>query len=168
MRLLGRSVTSADPVRDSLLVLSVLAVIVAVLLGAAWASATQDTELIHALERDAVHEAGTAGLETLHTVDHRTVDEDLDAWLAVTAGELHEDLEGDRPSQADSVVQNETVATAQALQAAVTEFDLYDGTARMIAVLDVEIAGESDRHRMNASLAETDQGWRITRVEAVS
>lgn len=166
-------VASGDPVRDSLLVLTVLAVFAAGWFGWSWASAAHDTELSVANERDAALEAATHGLVTLHTIDHRSVEDDLDEWVAVTAGELHEDLSGGRESQRDRAERNEMVSTARMLRAAVTDIDPYQDSARVIAVLEVDLAGggeeaSSETRRMNASLSDTEDGWKITAVEAAS
>lgn len=162
-----------DPVRDGLLVLTVIAVLTAGWFGWSWASASWDADLAYAAERDAVVDAAARGLVVLHTIDHRSATTDLDAWNAVTAGSLHADLSGDRPGQVKRAQAGKVVSTARLVRAAVTELDTHGGTARVIAVLRVSLATKGGKpaeggRRMNAELVRTDTGWKVSTVEAAA
>lgn len=146
-----------------------LAALAAGWFGFAWLDAARGEEATYATERDAVLRAAGGGLGSLHTVSHRRAEADVDRWLAVTAGSLHADLRADRDAQVEQVREARTVAAAKVLRAAVVELDAAAGSARVIAVLDVRLAGEEpQRRRINADLARSPQGWRITGVEAAS
>ncbi|MDV6014126.1 hypothetical protein [Haloechinothrix sp. LS1_15] len=150
-----------------------LAVLAALALGWAWAAAARDHQLAHAMERDEVQRAATDGLVALHTIDHAEITEHLDRWQEVTDGELQEDLRDDRESQRDRAEATETVAIAEPRRVVVTDLDRREGTARVIAVLAVEVSVGGDdpatqTRRVNAELSDTGEGWRLIRVEAVS
>ncbi|MPY96390.1 MAG: hypothetical protein GEU97_00015 [Actinophytocola sp.] len=157
----------------TLAVLTVVAVAAAAWFGVAWASAARDDGLAQAEQRDAVLRAAERGLVTLHTIDHREAERDVAAWLDVTAGGLHRDLEGDRAGQVEQARQTKTVSSAELLRAAVTELNAHAGTARVIAVLEVtlEARGEkasTGRKRLNADLVRRDGQWQVSAVEAAA
>ncbi|MGH3451747.1 MAG: hypothetical protein ACRDQW_13680 [Haloechinothrix sp.] len=164
---------SQDPVRDGLLVATVLAVLAAGWFGFSWASAAADSDLSYGRDRDAVLAAAGDALVTLHTVDYRTVERDLDAWHAAATGALLRDLADERQDQLQRTKQREVVSTARLARAAVVELDAFAGTARVIAVLDVSVATRDGKpsaghRRMNADLTRTDSGWKVSAVEAAS
>lgn len=162
-----------DPMRDGLLVLTVLAVLAAGWFGFSWARAATDDDLSYGRERDAVLDAASRGLVVLHTMDHRRSARDFDAWLSVSAGALHDDLGDDREGQLKRAKSGKVISSAKLVRVAVTELDSYTGTARVIAVLDVSLAtkehqAESSRRRVNAEVTRMPAGWRVSSVEAAS
>lgn len=159
-----------DPLRTGLLAAVVLAALAAAWFGFAWLSAAQDSDLSYGRERDTVLQVAGRGLTTLHTIDHRTAARDVDRWLAVTAGELHADLDGERDGQIKQARSIRAVSKGKLLQAAVTDLDANAGRARVIAVLDVQLSrkgakASTERRRVNAELLRGDDGWRISAVE---
>lgn len=162
-----------DPLVATLTVLTVVAVAAAAWFGVAWVSAARDDGLAQAQQRDAVLRAAGQGLVTLHTIDHREANRDVAAWLDVTAGGLHRDLEGDQAGQVEQARQTKVVSDAELLRAAVTELNAHAGTARVIAVLSTTVAtgGENastGRKRLNADLVRRDGQWQISAVEAAA
>jgi Mce-associated membrane protein len=56
-------------------------------------------------------------------------------------------------------------------QAAVTELNALAGTAKLVAVLDVQLstggaASAPALSRLNVDLIRTDQGWKVSAVQA--
>lgn len=163
----------SDPLLSGLIVLVVVAVLAAGWFGFRWLSAANDTELSYGRERDTVLQAAGSALTTLHTVDHRTAERDVDRWIGVTAGGLHDDLDGDRDGQLKRARSSRTVSTAKLVRAAVVDLDAHAGTARVIAVLDVRLSAKNakpstERRRMNAELLRSADRWKIAAVEAAA
>lgn len=120
-----------------------------------------------AAARDDALADGTAAVESLMTLDYRTVEEDLDRWESMATGELLTELKGGRDQTTTQIRQAKSKSTATALDAALAEFDERAGTARMIAAFSVEVTIEGQappekRNRMVASLERTDDGWKIS------
>ncbi|SFB38207.1 Mce-associated membrane protein [Amycolatopsis marina] len=162
-----------DPARDALVALAAVALLAAAWFGWAWWSAAQDDELSLARERDRVLSEISTALVVLNTIDHRSADQDVDRWIAVTAGQLHKDLSGERQLQLDRAEGTRTVAEATLSKAAVTELDEVAGTARLVAVLDVQVATEDEpadsrRSRLTVEAQRTDGGWKVSAVQAAS
>ena len=162
---------SKDRIRDSLGVLTVLALLAAAWFGWSWWSASHDDELSLARERDTALAVASNGLVVLNTFDYRNGERDLDRWIGVTTGQLEKDLSADRKLQLDRANSSQTFATATLRQAAVTELDAGAGTAKLIAVLDVRLstggaAAAPALSRLNVDLARTGDGWKVSAVQA--
>ncbi|WP_409491805.1 hypothetical protein [Amycolatopsis sp. cmx-11-12] len=155
----------------SLTVVAALAVLVAAWFGWSWWSAAQDDGLARGREREAVLTAASGQLEVLNTIDYRTGAKDVDRWLGVTTGRLGKDLTGDRQIQIDRANTGKTVATAKLKQAAVTELDAAAGTARLMAVLDVEVStgggpAAPKVSRLTVDYQRAEDGWKVSAVQA--
>ncbi|WP_158882624.1 hypothetical protein [Amycolatopsis anabasis] len=164
---------SGDSVRRGLIVLAVFAVLAAAWSGWSWWSASRDDAVLRAEDRDAVLTAATDGLVVLNTIDYRSAARDVDRWLAVTTGQLGKDLGGDRKGQLDRAAASRTVATATMKQAAVTELNREAGSARLVAVLDLQVSTNggppaANRSRLNVELNRTEQGWKVSGVQAAA
>jgi Mce-associated membrane protein len=160
-----------DPVRTGFAVLTVLAVLAAGWFGWAWWSAAHDDSLALARDRDAVLAVAGDGLLVLNTFDYRTGPRDIDRWIAVTTGPLNKEMTGDRRFQLDRANSTKTVATATLKQAAVTELNASAGTAKLIAVLDLRVstgggAPAPGTSRLSVDLNRTEQGWKVSAVQA--
>jgi Mce-associated membrane protein len=160
-----------DRVRDGLVALTVLAVLAAGWFGWSWWSAAHDDALSVARDRDAALAVAGSGLVVLNTFDYRTGERDMNRWIGVTTGQLAKDLTGDRNLQLDRANTTKTVATATLRQAAVTELNALAGTAKLVAVLDVRLstggaASAPALSRLNVDLIRTDQGWKVSAVQA--
>lgn len=163
----------ATPVlaRNVLLGLVLVTALAAGWFGWSWWSAAHDDDLDLARTRAAVVQAATDALVRLNTIDHRTAQADFDGWLRVSTGELGRSLSGDRKHELEQVRESQTVANATVATAAVTELDAHEGTARVIAVVDVEVSsnGQGPRpHRslLDVQLGRTDAGWKVSGVQA--
>jgi Mce-associated membrane protein len=162
---------SKDRIRDGLGALTVLALLAVAWFGWSWWSAAHDDELSLARERDTALAAGSNGLVVLNTFDHRNGERDLDRWIGVTTGQLEKDLSADKKLQLDRANSSQTFATATLRQAAVTELNANAGTAKLIAVLDVRLstggaAAAPALSRLNVDLTRTDDGWKVSAVQA--
>jgi Mce-associated membrane protein len=153
--------------------LAAVSVLVAAWFGWSWWSAAQATVVTRGQDRDTVLAAADDALTTLNTVDYHDPGAAVDRWIQVTTGELGKTLSGDRQLQLDRATASRTVASARVNQAAVAALNPDAGTARVIAVLDVQLSTNGapsvpSRARLNASLTRTDAGWKVDSVQAAS
>ena len=152
-----------------LVVAAVLAVLAAAFSGWSWWRAASDDSSARGRERDAVLAAAGPELVTLNTIDYRNAGADVDRWIAATTGQYGKDLAGDRQLQIDRASSARTVSSASLVQAAVTE--ISDGTARLLAVLDVRVstggAAVTPRlNRLTVDVSRASDGWKISGVQA--
>ncbi|MEC3973943.1 hypothetical protein [Amycolatopsis sp. H20-H5] len=160
-----------DPLVRGLIALAVVSVAAAAWFGWSWWRAAHDEASSRGRERDAVVAAASDELVVLNTLDYRAGARDVDRWIAATAGQLGQDLTGDRQSQLDRATSTKTIATAELKQAAVTELDPNAGTARLMAVLDVRVstgggAPAPNVSRLTVDLRRGEGGWKVTAVQA--
>jgi Mce-associated membrane protein len=152
-----------------LVVAAVLAVLAALFSGWSWWRAASDDASARGRDRDAVLAAAGPELVTLNTIDYRNAGADVDRWIAATTGQYGKDLAGDRQLQIDRASSARTVSSASLVQAAVTE--ISDGTARLLAVLDVRVstggAAVTPRlNRLTVDVSRASDGWKISGVQA--
>lgn len=152
-----------------LVVATVLAVLAALGAGFSWWRAASDDAAARGRDRDAVLAAAGPELVTLNTIDYRSAAADVDRWIAATTGQYGKDLAGDRQLQIDRAASSKTVSTASLVQAAVTE--ISNGTARLLAVLDVRVstgggASAPRLNRLTVDVAQSPSGWKISGVQA--
>lgn len=167
------NVLDRQPWRNGLVGLAVVAVLACAILGWSWWSTAQGDFAQRSAARDAVLKAGMQGLTVLNTIDHRHAESDVDEWLTVVTDQLYQDLSGDRDMHVDRAKQDRTVATASVQQAAVSELDIEDGSAKMLAVLHIELdadGGEEPDLRRSGVLADllrTPDGWKLSAIQVV-
>ncbi|MGW4522659.1 hypothetical protein [Amycolatopsis sp. NPDC004378] len=152
-----------------LVVGAVLAVLAALGTGFSWWRAASDDSAARGRDRDAVLAAAGPELVTLNTIDYRSAAADVDRWIAATTGQYGKDLAGDRQLQIDRASSSKTVSSATLVQAAVTE--VSDGTARLLAVLDVRVstgggAAAPRLNRLTVDATRSPSGWKISGVQA--
>lgn len=165
------STPGGSRLRAALTALAVVAVLAFAWFGWSWWSAERGDFARRADARDAALQAGTDGLTKLYTIDHRTADSDVDGWISVTDGSLSEDFEKDRQSHVDRARERKISATAEVRHGAISALDLPSGTARMLAVLSIDVASDGDaatskRSTLIAELRRTEGGWKISSVQA--
>lgn len=153
--------------------LAAVSVLLAAWFGWSWWSAAHSTVANRAQDRDTVLAAAGDALTALNTIDYHDPGPAVDRWIQVTTGELGKTLSGDRQVQLDRATASKTVASARVNQAAVAELNSDAGTARVIAVLDVQLSTNGapsapSRARLNAALTRTDAGWKVDSVQAAS
>lgn len=148
---------------------AVLSVLAAAFAGWSWWRAAADDSAARGRERDAVLAAAGPELVTLNTIDYRSAGADVDRWIAASTGQYGKDLSGDRQVQIDRATTARTVSSASLVQAAVTE--ISDGSARLLAVLDVRVStgggAVSPRlNRLTVDVSRSVSGWKIAGVQA--
>lgn len=130
---------------------------------------SQDTRL--AAERDAAVEDGTQAARILNTLDHASVEKDLDRWESVATGELLTELTGNRPNVLDQVRTARSKSVGTVRSAALVEFDAEGGTARMLVALSITVDAEGTetvkQSRLSVRLAKTTDGWKAAGVNLV-
>jgi Mce-associated membrane protein len=142
-----------------------------------YAGTRGDGALSYGKARDAALADGRRDIARLNTVDARHAAGDLDAWLEVTTGPLHDRMSSTHTADTATVRQAGTSATGTVTDAAVTELDARAGTAKLIATVEVRRTPSSgtaattttttDRQRFEADLSRTPAGWKLTALTAV-
>lgn len=162
-----------DPILASMGALAVLAVVAAVWFGWSWWRAAHSTTALRASDRDSVLQAASDALVALNTVDYHDPERAVDKWIQVTTGRLGTNLKDDRQVQISRTTSTKTVAEATLEQAAVANLDETAGQARVIAVLALKVSTNAapvapQRSRLDAILTRTEQGWKVSSVQAAS
>ncbi|BBA96996.1 hypothetical protein RVR_2544 [Actinacidiphila reveromycinica] len=137
-----------------------------------YADTRGDDALSYGKARDAALGAGERGVARLNTVDAAHVDRDLDGWLGVTTGPLHEQLTRTHASDTATMKAAGTTTAGTVTDAAVTELDTRAGTAKLIVTVQVRLtpksgAATTDRKRFEADLARTAGTWKLAALTAV-
>jgi Mce-associated membrane protein len=166
----SRSKATLLQLRTLLAAVAGLAVLAAGVGGVSWWQAATDSDVQLARTRDVVLDAGSRALVDLNTIAPDDAEAGLDRWERSATGPLLEDLEGKREQNLAAVRAAGTSTSARLLRAAVTEVDA--GRAHMIAALEVAETGKDGqvtpkRSRLDAELASTPEGWKVTAVEVV-
>ncbi|MEU9129672.1 hypothetical protein AB0D08_16460 [Kitasatospora sp. NPDC048540] len=131
-----------------------------------YARASADPALDRARTRDAVLAAGRTALDRLTSAEAGQAEATRRSWLAVSGGALHDRLAAG-PARDPGVTAHGSVA-----EAAVTALDTRAGTARLIALVRVDLvqgagAVTTDRRRLQAELGRTADGWKVTALTTV-
>lgn len=137
-----------------------------------YAATRGDDALSYGKARDAALADGRLDIARLNTVDASRAAADLDAWLDVTAGPLHDRMTATHSADTATVRQSGTSTKGTVTDAAVTELDTRAGTAKLIATVEVHLtprsgAATTDRKRFEAGLSHTSTGWKLTALTAV-
>lgn len=169
MRVLGFRSGVAPP--RWLVVLTAVAFLAAAAFGTWWLVTSGDDAYEVASERDAVVEDLSEALVVLHTIDHASAEEALDAWAGVTTGRLGDDMDKDRQLHIDRAAGTKSVSTAELQRIAVSELNVARGTARVLAVLDVRLSAKGQpakphRSRLTVLAKRTDDGWKVSEIQA--
>jgi Mce-associated membrane protein len=156
-----------------LVVLAVLAVAAAGFTGWRWWSSSDSAAADLASQRDNVLAVGERQLVELNTVDFQTLDADFDRWRDAATGPLLERLLRNRESDRQTTLTAKTVAKARVVAAAVTNLNTYNGTANVIAAVEITLSQNGTQQpakvsRMDVDLARTDAGWKVNALEVVS
>jgi Mce-associated membrane protein len=113
--------------------------------------------------RDEVRRAGGQEIAALNTLDPRQGDAALRRWLDASTGPLRDELQ----RTSGQIRQARTGAQGTVTDLAVTELDERAGTARVIATVQVKLAGEVDRKRFTATLNRTGGAWKLASLTAI-
>ncbi|MFI1014980.1 hypothetical protein [Streptomyces sp. NPDC020965] len=127
--------------------------------------AGNDDSLAYAEARDRALADGTGRLSVLTSHDAADTDGARLRRLDAATGQLHDELRRAKPVTGPT-------ARATVTEAALTALDTRAGTARLIATVRVELkpaggTASGDRKRLEATLARTDDGWKVQTLTAV-
>jgi Mce-associated membrane protein len=166
------SLLDPPPLRTLLAAWAGLAVLAAVLGALSWWQAATDPDVQLARTREIVLDAGSRALVDLNAIGRDDAAAGLDRWEHSATGQLLEDLRERREQNLAAVRDVGTSTTARLLGAAVTEVNVEGGTARIIAALEVTVTAADGqmtpkRTRLDAELARTPEGWKVSAVEVV-
>jgi Mce-associated membrane protein len=156
------------------LVLGLVAAVVLVSGLFAWWQAAGDDDLDRAETRDAVLIAATEHIETLQSLDYRTVDKDLDSWLAATTGSLRDSLEAVSDEERRLLSDPKKISTGQVVEAAVLDVD--DTSATVIAAVEITVGDDPSagtepvvkRNRFSAELTKVKGEWKLENIQQVA
>ena len=162
-----------DKLLWSLVAVVVLAAIAAGWTGWSWWQAAHDSGLARARTRDAVLHDAREALATLHTLDYRTAQQDIDAWSSVTASDFHSDLVVAGDDKVKELKEAELVSAPEVRDVAVTELNERQHTARVMATVRTEVSrAEHDtqqRHSLLRVRLTRERGeWKISGVQAAT
>lgn len=137
-----------------------------------YADTRGDAGLSYGKARDAALADGKRDIARLNTVDATHAAADLEDWLAVTTGPLHDRMTGTHAADTAAVKASGTSTRGTVGDAAVTELDTRAGTAKLIATVEVHLTPASgtpttDRKRFEADLSRTGDGWKLSALTAV-
>jgi Mce-associated membrane protein len=155
-----------------LVILAVLAVAAAGFTGWRWWSSSDADAADLASQRDNLLAVGERQLVELNTVDFQTLDADFDRWREAATGPLLERLLRNRESDRQTTLTAKTVAKARVVSAAVTNVNTYNGTANVIAAVEITLSQNGTQQparvsRMDVDLSRTDAGWKVSALEVV-
>jgi Mce-associated membrane protein len=125
---------------------------------------TRDTVLIEARQ----------AIETMNTLDYRSVDKGVKAWLQVTTGTLRDQLAGVSADDRTLLAEQKKISTGRVVDAAVIDVD--DGSATVIAAVEVTVrdAAKPDseptvkRNRFSADLVKVGGRWKLESLQQVA
>jgi Mce-associated membrane protein len=140
--------------------------------GLSWYDAGHSDSAELAVSRDQALAQGRQEIATLDSMDYRTADAGLRAWLAASTGPLHDELQQNQAQSIKQVQQGRTVAVGQIIDAAVTELDDRAGTAQVIASVRIVLTpgggtATTQRNRYQADLTRTADGWQLSSLTAI-
>ncbi|CAM3836090.1 hypothetical protein KIPE111705_27455 [Kibdelosporangium persicum] len=155
-----------------LLVLAVVAVAAAGFTGWRWWNSAHSAETELAGQRDNVLAVAERLVVDLNTVDYQKLDADFDRWREASTGPLLERLIRNRDNDRQVALTAKTVATARPVGAAVTTMNTYNGTATVIAAVEVSVSQNGAQptasvSRWDVDLARTGTGWKVSALEVV-
>lgn len=111
----------------------------------------------------------TAAINTLNTMDYRTVDTDLDAWLAATSGELHSQMTQTTAMLKLQFADQHITMSGRILTIRVDAEDQASGTAQVSGTDDVRVTSpgsdKTNHDRFQAQLVRGGGGWRLSRYD---
>jgi Mce-associated membrane protein len=164
---------SARPVIGRILqAATALAAIAAITLGVFWAVSLSSGNGHLAAERDDVVGAAQQAAITLNSLDYRNAPAGMDAWMAVSTGQVLDEFRKHRDDYIKVVTDSKRVTTAIATDPAVTELDDRAGVARVLIGVDVTVTPDGQkpvltRQRLQLEMNRTPDGWKVGRLAPV-
>ncbi|MDQ3577317.1 MAG: hypothetical protein M3443_06885 [Actinomycetota bacterium] len=149
------------------LALLVVAAGLAAWFGVAWLRADGDDDLKVARTRDEVTRVGEQAIITFSTLNYRSYDKDIEAWVNASTGPLRDEVDGRRAVHKAAIEKAKTVATGKVLKSAVADLNEHDGKAVIVATIQIEVTPDGQRpkpkfERVQAALERTETGWKLS------
>jgi Mce-associated membrane protein len=171
----GAAATAKDPARGRWhLVLLLVAALVAASGTFMWWQADRDPDRADAQTRDTVLIEARQAIETMNTLDYRSVDKGVKAWSQVTTGTLRDQLAGVSADDRTLLAEQKKISTGRVVDAAVIDTD--DGTATVIAAVEVTVRDAAKpgseptvkRNRFSADLVKVGGRWKLESLQQVA
>lgn len=159
-------------------VLGLLALVVAAVIAVVgswwWWDAAHDDQLALAQDRDAALIAATEGVETINSLDYRDTGADLAAWQDVTTGQFQDGIAGITDSQRQLLVDEQKIATAEVVDAAVLSIEGDEAT--VVAAVEITVVDDAvpdsestlKRNRFSAQMKLVEGEWKISDLKQVA
>jgi Mce-associated membrane protein len=122
--------------------------------------------------RDVVLQQARQDFVVLNTMDYRNVDVGLKRWADASTGTLHNQVVRATAVEKQHLTQAQDVASAVVVAAAVTSLDVADGSASVIASVDVTVKHLDNqavvkRERLKGQMTRVGSAWRVSSLETV-
>ena len=122
--------------------------------------------------RDTVLLSARQDITVLNTLDYRDVDAGLQRWADASTGTLHQQITSATAAEKKQILAGQTVTTAKVLDAAVMSLDTGNGSATVIASIELtkQPSGKSattQRERLRAVLTRVGTTWKISSLGPV-
>lgn len=170
----AKRVRLTDPVILAATVLAAAAAACALFFGIRWIVHAHSESIAFSQTRDEVLRAGEQAIKNFNTMDYHNVQGSLRVWEQSATGALHDEVVGyTKDNNFISTFQKaKVVTTAKILDAAVTDLNTHDGTATVIAAVDVTVTPDGQkptdkRTRIEGTLTRTNSGWLLNAVQPV-
>ena len=168
----ARSLSARLGSRSSTLALLLVPVLLA---GALWVWQEQryDAAREQADTDRAVLEAARSGVLTWGAVDHREVDEYVEAVKESATGDFLTQFEQSEPALRDLLQQNRSVQVPTVPADGVGLLERIDGTARVLVAMDATVTNKATeqpqprQYRLQLTLLEEDGTWLVSGLEFV-
>lgn len=134
-----------------------------------WWQAGHDESLALAQTRDEVMVLAHNHIETLNSLDYRDVKGGIATWRAVTTGDLRNQLTDVKASDITNLAEQKKVTTGKVVDEALTDLNIKNGTATVIASLEVTVKGTTGepvikRNRYTAELLQVKGTWLLDKL----
>lgn len=125
-----------------------------------------------AAARDNVARLAAQDIKVLNTMDYRHVDRDLRRWAGASTGSLYKQVTKATAFEKQQIQNAQRIATAEVKYQAITALDLADGSASVIASVDVTVKstnGQSalKRERLLAEMTRVGSTWKVSSLSDV-
>ena len=122
--------------------------------------------------RDAALLAARQDIVVLNSLDYRNLDQGLSRWLSASTGTLHASFEHITAADRKRITDAKSVTTARIVEAAVVSLDATNGSATVIASVELTVTPPSGkavikRERQQADVSRVEGVWKISALQQV-
>jgi Mce-associated membrane protein len=122
--------------------------------------------------RDAALLAARQDVVVLNSLDYRNLDQGLSRWLAASTGTLHASFEHITDADRKRITDAKSVTTARIVEAAVVSLDAPNGSATVIASVELTVTPPSGkavikRERQQADVTRAGGMWKVSALQQV-